>query len=694
MFSNHSVTLKMTLAGALAVTAFMIVAMGYLAFETASMTERAALEHGRAIGRTEAETVKRRLEVALTRAEDLAATFQALAERGDTDREALDGILRNTMLANPELAGAWAGFEPGALDERDAELAAAGAPNDGRYDTYFYDFKDSEGLTQYHLPSLDADDETSSYYKVPLTSGKAFLTEPTVYDIQGKAAFMTSLCHPIRLNGRVVGVAGVDILLNDIWSDLKEVRPFGTGSVHVVSGGGKWVGYPESDAWGKDASETMPGLKGMESWIGDAKETTIADVDPGSGAELVRLVLPFSLRGLDSSWAVIVTLPVKEMLADASWQQTLTWIVGVVLLAVLVVSLAVIGRFVVSRPVARVIETIGRIDGGDYDSEIPDLRRGDEIGRIARALSGFRDNLKRVRELEREQQASEQRARDERVRALRELADTFESSIGETVSAVGGAAREMAGTSKGMSNIADGAVGQAIAVAEAAEQASANVSTVAAASEQLAASIGEIGGQVHRASGVSSQAVEQAEDANHRVQGLAAAAERIGEVVTLITDIADQTNLLALNATIEAARAGEAGKGFAVVASEVKNLANQTAKATEEIGQQINSIQAETKNSVAVIGEIGTTIATINDIAASIAAAVEEQNAATQEISRSVQEASSGTTMVTSNIVRVRESTEETGRSAVTVQEAANGLAEQASRLNQQVADFLSKIRS
>jgi methyl-accepting chemotaxis protein len=274
------------------------------------------------------------------------------------------------------------------------------------------------------------------------------------------------------------------------------------------------------------------------------------------------------------------------------------------------------------------------------------------------------------------------------------LADTFENSVMGVVERVSASASGLQGSAQAMSSTAEETSRQATAVAAAAEQASANVQTVATAAEELASSIDEIGRQVAQSTAIAQKAVEVAKATDARVQGLAEAASKIGEVVNLINDIASQTNLLALNATIEAARAGDAGKGFAVVASEVKSLANQTARATEEIGAQIASIQNATGEAVQAIKDIGATIGDISEIATAIASAVEEQGAATREIAGNVQQASSGTREVTDNISGVTKAAGETGEAAHQVADAASALSEQSNTLRTQVEAFLRAVRA
>ncbi len=277
------------------------------------------------------------------------------------------------------------------------------------------------------------------------------------------------------------------------------------------------------------------------------------------------------------------------------------------------------------------------------------------------------------------------------ITAQKEAANTMAERVTEVVNLVSSAASEMQGTAQSMSSTAEETSKQSQAVASASEQATTNVQTVASAAEEMSNSIQEISGQVSQSSAIADRAVGEAEKTNNTVEGLAGAAQKIGEVVELISDIASQTNLLALNATIEAARAGDAGKGFAVVASEVKSLANQTAKATEEIGAQINSMQEATSGTVTAIKGISTTIQEISEIANTISAAVEEQGAATQEIARNVQEAATGTQEVSSNIGSVNEAASETGKSASEVLNAARDLAKHGENLRQEIDAFVNR---
>jgi methyl-accepting chemotaxis protein len=319
--------------------------------------------------------------------------------------------------------------------------------------------------------------------------------------------------------------------------------------------------------------------------------------------------------------------------------------------------------------------------------------RGDEFGPVGGALRLFEDRIRDAKRLA-EEEVRQQAARARQAELLETAVSEFSSDADAVIKTLSAASTELEATAQSLTSTADETSAQAQSVASAAEQASSNVQTVATASDELGASIGEIGRQVTQSAQIAGNAVEEARKTNETVQGLAEAAQRIGEVVILINDIAGQTNLLALNATIEAARAGEAGKGFAVVAQEVKNLANQTAKATEEISSQITAIQEETTDAVGAIQRIQQVIAEINDISTTIASAVEEQGVATQEIGRNVQETASGTQQVTENIVSVSQAARDTGAASTQVLSSSQDLARQTEDLRSRIDRFAEKVRA
>jgi methyl-accepting chemotaxis protein len=348
----------------------------------------------------------------------------------------------------------------------------------------------------------------------------------------------------------------------------------------------------------------------------------------------------------------------------------------------------------ITRPLNAMTRAMGDLAAGDLAAVVPGLRRKDEVGEMAQAVEVFKANaIERVR-LEAEQKENEARAAARRKAEMHKLADGFEAAVGGVVNCVSSASTELEAAASALTRTAETTQQLSGAVAAASEQASGNVQSVASATNEMAASVNEIGRQVHESSRIAGEAVTQAEKTDARIAELSQAAQRIGDVVKLITAVAEQTNLLALNATIEAARAGEAGRGFAVVAQEVKALAAQTAKATEEIGSQIVSMQMATQDSVAAIKEIGGTIGRISEIAGAIAAAVEEQGAATQEIARNVQQAARSTAEVATNITDLNKGASETGSASAQVYSSAEGLSREGNRLKTEVEKFLSTVRA
>jgi methyl-accepting chemotaxis protein len=353
-----------------------------------------------------------------------------------------------------------------------------------------------------------------------------------------------------------------------------------------------------------------------------------------------------------------------------------------------------VGQFGVAKPIRAIVALLQQLANGNYDCEIEGTDRRDEVGDVAKTAVVFKENgLAKIR-MQKEQKEAEAQAAARRRQDMLTLAEKFETAVGEIVETVSSASTELEASAGTLTSTAERSQELATTVAAASEEASTNVQSVASATEELSSSVNEISRQVQESARMASEAVGQARNTTDRVSELSKAASRIGDVVELINTIAGQTNLLALNATIEAARAGEAGRGFAVVASEVKALAEQTAKATGEIGQQISGIQAATQESVSAIKEISGTIEKLSEISSTIAAAVEEQGAATQEISRNVQQAAQGTQQVSSNVTDVQRGATETGSASSQVLSAAQTLSTDSNRLKLEVDKFLANVRA
>ncbi|CAM3267039.1 methyl-accepting chemotaxis protein [Methylobacterium mesophilicum] len=348
----------------------------------------------------------------------------------------------------------------------------------------------------------------------------------------------------------------------------------------------------------------------------------------------------------------------------------------------------------VARPIRSMTGIMARLAAQDLSVAVPHAGRRDEIGAMAASVQVFKDGLIRAQALEAETARARADAEEQRKTGMRHIADAFEGSVGGIIGTVSGASAALQATAATMTSTASGTASQSLRVASAAELAAANVNTAASAAEELESSVQEIGRQVSSAAALTQAAVEDAASTAHLVQELSGAAARIGDVVTMITSIAGQTNLLALNATIEAARAGEAGRGFAVVAAEVKELASQTARATDEISGHIGRIQASTEDAVSAIGRIGGRIQEISAVATLIAAAVEEQGAATREIARNVTEAASSAGEMTSSISGVADAANQTGTAADQVLSSASELSLRFEHLRSEVTRFLATVRA
>ncbi|UIY45288.1 methyl-accepting chemotaxis protein [Methylobacterium radiotolerans] len=530
------------------------------------------------------------------------------------------------------------------------------------------------------------DPRQRGWYKGAVEANGPFVTDP--YRKAGTGVLTITSAAPVRgRGGDLLGVIGTNIDLTALDRLLSNARDGNRTYAYLVSGAGKILFHPQSDLIGKSLSDLI---------TGPLPKMAAEPVDTTEGARATLTVLT-RIPNLPPSLDWYVGLSVDRAEAFAPLDHLSKTLVAATVVALLVLAV-VVGRLMtvtVARPLNRLVSVLQSMAQGDVDAAIGEARRRDEIGAVGRAVEGIRTMVARkALEQAEMKRIADEAAAAERRRTMIALADGFERAVGGIVGTVSSSAAELQATARTMTTNASHTASRSTSVAAAAEEAAANVGTVAAAAEELGASVQEIARQVAGSADMAQGAVAEADQTARLMQDLSEAVARIGDVVGMITTIAGQTNLLALNATIEAARAGEAGRGFAVVAAEVKELASQTARATDEITGHIQRIQGSTGHAVAAIGGIAARIREINDVATSIAAAVEEQGAATAEIVRNVAQAAAGAGEVTGNITGVAGAAEETGAAASQVLASASELSRQSACLSSEVQTFLSTVRA
>jgi methyl-accepting chemotaxis protein len=479
------------------------------------------------------------------------------------------------------------------------------------------------------------------------------------------------------------------------------VRKYGEGILkfneQILAVVAKWQAIVRSD----DAEQFATFKKRIEQFVDFRKELVRRgnEIGPAAGREWgdndanrsVRQALNKDLDALAKVYVERGKTIAEQTTVNRDLSFVLTCLGGVALVLV-VIGVIIIARSI-ARPLSQITSTIRQVAEGAHHVEVPYVNRADEIGALARAIRIFQEAMNRNRNLN-AQVSADASAREERTRHIEASVEEFQQAIGAALRAVTQNATSMRKTAEDITRATSEANGRAEAAAGATSQASSNVSAVAGATEELSASVQEIGRQVRQSAGAVEKTEQRTEKSIAEIESLAAATQRIDGVLTLIQAIAEQTNLLALNATIEAARAGDAGRGFAVVAHEVKALAGQTAKATEEIGQNVGSIQASTRNAVEAVREIGSAVHGINNITSAIASAVGQQDAATREISVNAQSAADGNHTLVANIASLRDAIGETNAAAASVLSASGELTSTADTLSREVEKFFCNLRA
>ncbi|MFN8022172.1 MAG: methyl-accepting chemotaxis protein [Acidimicrobiales bacterium] len=693
--------------------AIMIVTVSKLATDQANDS---AARYEEQVAEQAAAQVQDTLDAARLTAEGVAATLGTLAESGVTDRDVFNALLRSELESHPQFLGVYTGWEPNALDGRDEDFVnTPGHDATGRFVPYWNRGGGDVGLE----PLLDYDTPgVGDWYLKPVQTGETQIFDPFVYPVGGEDVLMTSITTPVRIDGRIVGMAGVDIALDTLQAQVVALHPMETGEVALVSQGGLLVASHDGVGLGGPAVDSVPGLSPA---VADVTTSTTWTGTVHEDEPIMRSIsMPVTFGDTGVTWSVIVSVPVSTIEAPADDVMQRLLITGVIVALLVVLGCWLSVRGMLGRPVRRIAGAVERIAGGDLSTDVGDTQRADELGGLARAIEQYRTTLvdaararteeqrllaeaeamraeqaalteERARLLA-EQVETRERAERERLESLHVLAERFSTEIGGITSVVSEEALRLRNRAEELRRTTSSTSEDAARAASMTEQAAQDIQHVATAVEQLTSSIHGIRDEMSRSKATADRAVDEAHQMRTQFQALAATTRGISDVVALIEQIASQTNLLALNATIEAARAGDAGKGFAVVASEVRDLAGQTAAATGDIARQIAEVQDATQRALEAMTTIDGTISAISDTSSTVAAAIGQQAAATQQIATGVGSAANGMDRVVRTVVDVARATTEAGAASDELAATTHVLVDRGQALEHESREFVGAL--
>ena len=671
------------------------------------------------------------LNDAMGAARGLAKSLQGtITQRAQASRPAALAAMMELLESNDFYFGVWAQFEPDGFDGRDAAFVNVdGYAADGAFLPYV--LRENGAITIQASTGTYADYKDEDYFTIPRDTGREAVMEPYI-EPDADNALMTSVCVPVFEGERVVGVAGIDVLLDDFSRVVGEIKPFGDGYAFLLSQTGNFIGHPDASMLSKSAAEAGFDEAGLAA-IPKGESILVEQADPETGETIHLQYSPVRVGTAPTPWSMAVAGREASMMRKANRITVTVAFIGMV-------ALALCGLFTymtvraIATPIKHVVARLRDIAEGEGDlTRRIDIKRADEIGQLALWFNTFVDKLQHIiREVAagtaRLAQSADAMARDaqDAEAGAREVLETAQQASSATTGAsanLEGVATGVAEVSQSIDAVADGSgavsnnlesVSAAVeemsanmnTIAAAVEEMSSSVNTVASAVEEMSASLGEVSGNTRTAAALSGKVSAQASSTAETVSALQDASAQISQVVDLIRGIADQTNLLALNATIEAAAAGDAGKGFAVVAHEVKELARQTRSATEEISAQVEHIQLSSRNSVSAINGISEGVVELNESFKVIASAVQEQTVAIHEItqnlgeaakgagevSRNVQEAAAGATDISRNVSLASQSTTDIASRSGDVAGAANRVAGDSGAASSRMRDAATNV--
>ena len=620
MFSNFKLRTQMLLGIWSVVVIAFVVTITLVSIKTSSFAKIEAFDKTEHIAFRNSSDLQEMIKKAMSAAHIVAQSYEGIAAgKQQPDLKMLDDSLKQVLVKNEEFSGIWVMTDPGTLVE----------PN---YAPWFY--RDGSNIVYEPTDTLDGYKKAmeNGYYKLPKTLKREVLLEP--YEEPDIHIMMTSTTVPIMVGTKCIGVVGIDIELDALIEMVKGIKPYETGTVSLVSNKGVYIAHPDKEKVNQDIGNSTD-LSAAKQAIRSGKGFTMTAHSDALDTDIYRVFVPTSIGTSDSQWSVSVEIPMDKILEEPRKITYLCILIGVV--SVIFAGLAIfLMSGTIVKPIKLAVEGLKDIAEGEGDLTMRlEITSKDEIGEMAHWFNTFIVKLQGI---------------------IKQIADNS-TSVGASSEQLSSISEELLteaeDTSQRSTNVATSSEEMSTnlnSVAAAMEESSTNANMVAAAAEEMSSTINEIAENAEKARCVSSDAVSQANNASGSMQQLGDAASKIGKVTETITEISEQTNLLALNATIEAARAGEAGKGFAVVANEIKELAKQTAEATLDIKNLIDDVQNTSDSASQGIGQISEVIADVNNIVSTIASAVEEQTAATQEIANNIAQTSQGIQEVNENV--------------------------------------------